>query len=57
MFFTHSQKLPSMFSPRGEDVRAAVAARGDWGSFIPGDADSGMNQNLKLLKEAVVVVP
>jgi CubicO group peptidase (beta-lactamase class C family) len=38
-------------------LNMVVAARGDWGSFVPGDADSGMNQNLKLLKEAAVVVP
>jgi len=34
-----------------------VAAFGDWGSFDPGNAGSGMNQNLKLLKEAAQPVP
>jgi len=29
-----------------------VAAIGDWGSFSPGDPNSGMNQNLTLLAEA-----
>jgi CubicO group peptidase (beta-lactamase class C family) len=29
-----------------------VACRGSWGSFEPGNASSGMNQNLKLLTEA-----
>ena len=38
-------------------LNMVVAARGDWGVFVPGDADSGMNQSLKLLKEAAVVVP
>jgi len=31
-----------------------VAARGAWGSFVPGDASSGMNQRLRLLTSAVV---
>jgi CubicO group peptidase (beta-lactamase class C family) len=34
-----------------------VAARGNWGSFDPGNASAGMNQNLKLLKEAVQTSP
>lgn len=34
-------------------LNMVVAARGSWGSFEPGNAASGMNQNLKLLKEAV----
>jgi hypothetical protein len=31
-----------------------VAARGAWGSFVPGDASSGMNQRLALLMTAFV---
>jgi VCBS repeat-containing protein len=31
-----------------------VAARGAWGSFVPGDPSSGMNQRLRLLTSAVV---
>ena len=31
-----------------------VAARGGWGTFIPGDPNSGMNQRLRLLTSAVV---
>jgi hypothetical protein len=31
-----------------------VAARGAWGSFVPGDASSGMNQRLRVLMTAVV---
>jgi hypothetical protein len=31
-----------------------VAARGAWGSFVPGDSTSGMNQRLRLLTSAVV---
>ena len=34
-------------------LKLVVAARGNWGSFRPGRANAGMNQNLKLLKEAV----
>jgi len=34
-------------------LNMVVAARGNWGSFEPGNAAAGMNQNLKLLKEAV----
>lgn len=31
-----------------------VAARGSWGTFVPGDPSSGMNQRLQLLTSAVV---
>ena len=31
-----------------------VAARGGWGTFVPGDPSSGMNQRLKTLTSAVV---
>jgi hypothetical protein len=31
-----------------------VAARGTWGTFVPGDPNSGMNQTLRLLLSAVV---
>ena len=31
-----------------------VAARGAWGSFVPGDPTSGMNQRLRLLTSAVL---
>jgi hypothetical protein len=31
-----------------------LAARGSWGSFVPGDPSSGMNQRLKLLTSAVL---
>jgi hypothetical protein len=31
-----------------------VAARGAWGSFVPGDPSSGMNQRLRILTSAVV---
>ena len=31
-----------------------VAARGTWGSFVPGDPSSGMNQRLRTLTSAVV---
>ena len=31
-----------------------VAARGAWGSFVPGDPNSGMNQTLRLIASAVV---
>jgi CubicO group peptidase (beta-lactamase class C family) len=34
-------------------LNMVVAARGDWGSFEPGNASAGMNQNLKLLADAV----
>jgi CubicO group peptidase (beta-lactamase class C family) len=34
-------------------LRMIVAARGYWGSFVPGDASTGMNQVLKLLVESV----
>jgi len=34
-------------------LKMVVAARGNWGDFKPGDARAGMNQNLKLLVEAV----
>ena len=33
-------------------MRMVVAARGDWGTFVPGDAAAGMNANLALLKDA-----
>lgn len=33
-------------------LNMVVAARGNWGSFEPGNASSGMNQNLKLLVQA-----
>ncbi|MEJ2237809.1 MAG: serine hydrolase [Gemmatimonadales bacterium] len=38
-------------------LNVVVAAIGNWGSFDPGNPNSGMNQNLKLLKEAVAGVP
>jgi len=31
-----------------------AAAIGNWGDFTPGDPNSTMNQNLKLLKNAVI---
>jgi VCBS repeat-containing protein len=31
-----------------------VAARGAWGTFVPGDPNSGMNQRLRLLTSAIV---
>jgi hypothetical protein len=31
-----------------------VAARGAWGSFVPGDPSSGMNERLRILTSAVV---
>lgn len=31
-----------------------LAARGSWGTFVPGDPSSGMNQRLRLLTSAVV---
>ncbi len=31
-----------------------VAARGAWGTFVPGDATSGMNRRLRILTSAVV---
>jgi hypothetical protein len=31
-----------------------VAARGGWGTFVPGDAGSGMNQRLRVITSAVV---
>ncbi len=31
-----------------------VAARGAWGTFVPGDPTSGMNQRLRILTQAVV---
>jgi len=31
-----------------------IAAQGNWGSFVPGDAGAGMNRTLKRLREAVV---
>lgn len=38
-------------------LNLVVAARGDWGSFEPGNAASGMNQNFALLMSAVTVGP
>jgi len=38
-------------------LNMVVAAIGNWGSFDPGNPNSGMNQNLKLLKEASAGVP
>jgi CubicO group peptidase (beta-lactamase class C family) len=35
-------------------LNMVVAAKGSWGSFIPGDNNSGMNQKLKLLVDAVL---
>ncbi|MBZ0296943.1 MAG: hypothetical protein K8L99_30560, partial [Anaerolineae bacterium] len=35
-------------------LNMVVAARGDWGTFEPGNADAGMNQNLKLLSESAI---
>ncbi len=35
-------------------LNLVVAARGAWGSFVPGDPSSGMNQRLQLLTSAVV---
>ena len=31
-----------------------VSARGAWGTFVPGDPNSGMNQRLRLLTSAIV---
>jgi hypothetical protein len=33
-------------------LNMVVAARGNWGSFVPGSSAAGMNQNLKLLAQA-----
>jgi hypothetical protein len=33
-------------------LNIVVSTRGNWGSFVPGDPSSGVNQRLKLLKEA-----
>ena len=33
-------------------LNVLVATRGNWGSFVPGDASSGFNQRLKILKQA-----
>jgi CubicO group peptidase (beta-lactamase class C family) len=38
-------------------LNMVVAAVGDWGLWDPGNPNAGMNQNLRLLKEAVGVVP
>jgi hypothetical protein len=35
-------------------LNLVVAARGAWGSFVPGDPSSGMNQRLRLVTSAVV---
>jgi VCBS repeat-containing protein len=35
-------------------LNLVVAARGGWGSFVPGDPTSGMNQRLRILTSAVV---
>jgi hypothetical protein len=35
-------------------MNLVVAARGAWGTFVPGDPTSGMNQRLRLLTTAVV---
>jgi CubicO group peptidase (beta-lactamase class C family) len=35
-------------------LNMVVAARGNWGTFQPGNAGASMNQNLKLLTEAAV---
>jgi CubicO group peptidase (beta-lactamase class C family) len=35
-------------------LRLVVSARGNWGSFQPGSAAAGMNQNLKLLAQSVL---
>jgi VCBS repeat-containing protein len=35
-------------------LNLVVAARGAWGSFVPGDPSSGMNQRLRILTSAVV---
>ena len=32
-------------------LNMVVAAKGNWGTFVPGDPTSGMNQNLRLLAE------
>ena len=33
-------------------LNVVVSTRGNWGSFVPGDPSSGVNQRLKLLTEA-----
>ena len=33
-------------------LNVVISTRGNWGSFVPGDPSSGINQRLKLLKEA-----
>lgn len=48
----HWNKELMVFSP---SLNLVAAARGNWGTLAPGDTDSSMNQNLKLLTEAVVV--
>jgi hypothetical protein len=35
-------------------LNLVVATRGGWGSFVPGDPNSGVNQNLELLMSAVL---
>jgi hypothetical protein len=35
-------------------LNLVVAARGAWGTFVPGDPSSGMNQRLQILMSAVV---
>jgi hypothetical protein len=34
-------------------LNLVVATRGTWGSFVPGDPSSGVNQRLRLLSAAV----
>ena len=36
------------------ELALLVAARGAWGTFVPGDPSSGMNQRLRILTSAVV---
>jgi hypothetical protein len=38
-------------------LNMVVAAYGNWGTFAPGDRNSMMNQNLKLLKDSVISSP
>ena len=55
---------PDMFQANGHfglemvvvipSLNMVVTNRGNWGSFAPGNASSGINQNLKLLAEAAL---
>jgi hypothetical protein len=47
----HWNREVAVFIP---SLNVVVATRGNWGTFVPGDASSGMNERLRLLTQSVI---